>query len=1316
VAIAGVGFSGVDRRGLHFGAVTYGHATFVDALGRRTAVSAAFRRGEIALEVPAGVLDAAQYPAVLDPTISAELPADDPVPSAAPGAQTTPAMDFDGTNFFVTWVDFTGGGLFGTRVTPAGVSLEHGGIKLASPGGLPGIAFDGTNHLLVWEDSRNQPSGYQRDIYGSHVSPAGVMLDTSNLQLGHSPGDETAPKVACGGGVCAVVWQNTTAGNNNSIVAGVLNGPNTLTGIAVNTGTTAFAPAVAFDGTNFLVVWEDHRNSNNRDVYGARLTPAGVVLDNPNLAVTTTNAFEDNPEVAFDGTNYLVVWGGVSSAVQGVRVSRAGAVLDASPIAIDPSGNDSSKGVDFDGTNFVVSFLAQSANRDMRAVRVTSAGAVLDAAPLQVSTAASTQTATVAASSGGTSLIAWEDSRGDIYGARVSPAGALPDPNGLLLSEQPNSQTGGAAAYDGTNWFVVWSDTRDGGPSHIFGARFDSTGTILDNPSLPITTGSRWQVAPRVAFDGTQYLVVYSDQPGSMNDSDILGTRVTPAGNVLDPSGFVICNATNYQQGPDVAAADGGFGVVWEDFRNGTRRAYGARVAPDHTVLDPAGVSLATTSPSHHPRIASDGTGFAVAWEDERNSATKYDDIYAGHWAIDGTLLDGAGVPIASTTGYDDVPGIAYGGGHYVIAWRGYGASDYDEFTRTFEADAGMSTTLSLSTAPHDQIGVAVAFDGQNFVAGWQDWRNLTNPNLSAFGDIYGSRISPSGIPLDPAGIAISVTPVIIESAPSIAKGPGRRLLIVYNRDGVTGAFTRVRVRVATFNDPPVAQAQSVSLKQDTLLAINLTATDVDSDPLTYSVVAMPTNGMLSGSPPAVTYTPNAGYLGPDSFTFKANDGTADSNVAAVTITVNPLNTAPVAMAQSATTNEDTAKPITLVATDVDGDPLTYSIVAQPMKGILSGTPPNVTYTPNANFNGSDSFTFKANDGKVDSNVATVSLTILAVNDPPVATPKTVTTPQDTAVMITLTGTDVEGDMLTYSVVTNPSHGMLTGTPPTLTYTPTAGYRGPDSFTFVANDGQANSAPATVSITVSAVNHAPTPLPQSVMVQQGHSVGITLMGTDPDGDTLTFTILNPPLDGNLTGTPPNMTYTPPDAFRGMTSFSFQVSDAQLTSGSAAVTITVTNAPPTVMATAMPTTAMTGDTVTFTAVGSDPGKDPLTYSWDFGDGSSAGMSASVMHAFSTAGTYAVKVTCTDGVDSAMATAQVVITGTSLIPDAGAPDAGALADGGETQPPDAGSQADAGNGTMTATGGCGCGSAGFAPGLLALSALLRRRRLPRSAPLR
>ena len=300
--------------------------------------------------------------------------------------------------------------------------------------------------------------------------------------------------------------------------------------------------------------------------------------------------------------------------------------------------------------------------------------------------------------------------------------------------------------------------------------------------------------------------------------------------------------------------------------------------------------------------------------------------------------------------------------------------------------------------------------------------------------------------------------------------------------DGLTAedvdSTEEIKALVASLgiNLVPIANAQSITLNEDTSKALTLTASDADGDSLTYTVVANPTHGTLSGTAPNMTYTPTANYFGSDSFTFKVNDGTVDSAVQTVSISVSDVaepNVAPVANAQSITLNEDTSKALTLTASDADGDSLTYTVVANPTHGTLSGTAPNMTYTPTANYFGSDSFTFKVNDGTVDSAVQTVSISVSDVAEPnvaPVANEQTLTFEEDSiANAITLTASDADDDELTYTIVSQPSHGTLGGTAPDLTYTPTADYFGDDSFTFKVNDGTVDSETVMVGITVTDV-------------------------------------------------------------------------------------------------------------------------------------------------------------------------------------------------------------------------------------------------------
>ena len=205
-------------------------------------------------------------------------------------------------------------------------------------------------------------------------------------------------------------------------------------------------------------------------------------------------------------------------------------------------------------------------------------------------------------------------------------------------------------------------------------------------------------------------------------------------------------------------------------------------------------------------------------------------------------------------------------------------------------------------------------------------------------------------------------------------------------------------VTITAVNDAPVAANGTLTTLEDTSATGTLVASDADGDALTYTIVTNGTKGtatVTDATTGAFSYTPAANANGIDTFTFKARDASVDSNVATVTITITPVNDAPVAANSTLTTLEDTTASGTLVATDADGDPLTYAILTNGSKGtatVTDATTGAFTYTPLANANGTDTFTFKANDSTIDSNTATVTITITPVNDAPVAVNGALTT------------------------------------------------------------------------------------------------------------------------------------------------------------------------------------------------------------------------------------------------------------------------------------------------------------------------------------
>lgn len=188
------------------------------------------------------------------------------------------------------------------------------------------------------------------------------------------------------------------------------------------------------------------------------------------------------------------------------------------------------------------------------------------------------------------------------------------------------------------------------------------------------------------------------------------------------------------------------------------------------------------------------------------------------------------------------------------------------------------------------------------------------------------------------------------------------------------------------FNFAPTAQEVSLALEGGEAAAVTLLATDPEGAALTYSVVSQPAHGTLSGTAPDLTYTPAAGYSGTDSFTFKANDGAQDSNVATVEISVAHVNQAPVAENAAVSVEHNRTATVNLTASDPDGDALSYILVAQPQHGTLSGTGGSRVYAPQSGYSGADSFTFKVNDSKLDSNVATVTLQVAPASAIPLLT------------------------------------------------------------------------------------------------------------------------------------------------------------------------------------------------------------------------------------------------------------------------------------------------------------------------------------------
>ena len=381
--------------------------------------------------------------------------------------------------------------------------------------------------------------------------------------------------------------------------------------------------------------------------------------------------------------------------------------------------------------------------------------------------------------------------------------------------------------------------------------------------------------------------------------------------------------------------------------------------------------------------------------------------------------------------------------------------------------------------------------------------------------------------------------------------------------DGSTFSNTAtVTVSIIPQNDAPVANQQTIVTNEDVNIAGTLTANDVDNSSLTFSIVAQGEKGITNiqnATTGSFIYAPYANMNGIDTFYFRANDGILNSNTEKIILLITTVNDTPLAYNQNISTSEDSTTNIVLTGFDIDENSLLYNVIIAPVHGTISGLPPTLNYTPAVNYFGNDSIGFIVNDGIVNSDTAYIHIAINSVNDKPIADDKLVTTMEDSALAIVISGSDTDDAMsLQFSILSNPQHGILSGTIPALTFTPALNYNGSDLFQFTVSDGELKDT-GTITINISPVNDKPTASNIFKQTSEDISVTIQLIGATVDiGEQLYFTITQQPLHGTLDFEHPSVNYTfrPNLNYFGTDSLKYIVADSQLTSDTATVTISI----------------------------------------------------------------------------------------------------------------------------------------------------------------
>ena len=480
--------------------------------------------------------------------------------------------------------------------------------------------------------------------------------------------------------------------------------------------------------------------------------------------------------------------------------------------------------------------------------------------------------------------------------------------------------------------------------------------------------------------------------------------------------------------------------------------------------------------------------------------------------------------------------------------------------------------------------------------------------------------------------------------------------------DGNGGTSTAtVSVTVTPVNDDPIAVNDLADVSEDTSKSIDVLKNDKEANPdqgevLTISAVTQPAHGTTSIVDGKVSYTPVANYFGPDSFKYTITDSAGKTTEATVNVTVLNVNDLPTAVADTATMAEDAgATSIDVlkndgIAPDVD-ETLSISAKTDGTHGKVAVTDggKGLTYTPDANYFGADSFTYTISDGHGGTATATVSVTVTSANDNPNAVTDTASVNEDSVgnqidVLKNDTIVPDAGEVLSLTGVGEALHGSVELKDGKVLYTPAKDYFGADSFTYTISDGNGGTATGTVSVTVKNVNDLPVLSAIAAQsIDEGQSVSFSASASDVDGDTLSYSLVAAPAGASIDPASGVFNWTPSGTQSGSFEFWVLVSDNGTPALSAVqpVSITVKNIAPAVDAGPDATVAVGGS---FSQSGSfaDPGTESWTasvdYDWHAGDSDGvalalAGKSFALSHVYSQAGVYTVAVTVSDGLASA-----------------------------------------------------------------------------------
>ncbi|BDX07569.1 Ig-like domain-containing protein [Planctobacterium marinum] len=385
------------------------------------------------------------------------------------------------------------------------------------------------------------------------------------------------------------------------------------------------------------------------------------------------------------------------------------------------------------------------------------------------------------------------------------------------------------------------------------------------------------------------------------------------------------------------------------------------------------------------------------------------------------------------------------------------------------------------------------------------------------------------------------------------------------DENGATDSAS-IFITVNSVNDAPIATDDTISTNEDNSVVISPLEndSDADGDTLSLSINAVSNGSAELISDTSIRFTPSANFFGTANVSYIVSDGSGDTDNANITITVNSVNDAPDANNDSVSTNEDTAVVISPLDndTDVENDSLTLTINSTSNGSSEFNSDTSITFIPETDFNGTAAISYSISDGNGGTDTADISITVISVNDAPVAVADAATVDQGSSIVISPldNDSDIDGDDLTISSA-NASNGNveISSDAKTITYTASSSFSGTDTITYVVNDGT-DSDSGSISVTVNDVNETPVASNDEYDVNAGESADLDVLSndTDGDGDTLTITEASATLGTVTISTDASsLSYTAPSDTTTTDTVSYTISDPSSATASATATINIT---------------------------------------------------------------------------------------------------------------------------------------------------------------